>query len=75
MNAKRPCIAVKYNRRTHDFTCDKGLGHTDAHRDPTTGMSWKYPALPYGMRGGPPKISNRSKTKHGTYYSAAPARN
>lgn len=71
---KRPCTAAKINRHAPDFTCDKGLGHTDAHRDALTGIGWKHPMHPYGMRGPSKPPSNRSKTKHGVSWSDRPAR-
>lgn len=71
---KRPCPAYKVNRRAPDFTCALAQGHGDAHRDPRTGQQWGHPERPYGHRREPPKVSNRSKTKHGCSWSADPAR-
>lgn len=68
------CTRYKVNRRSQDFTCDLGFGHTDAHHDPLTGTFWRHPTKPYGMRGDPPTNGPRGKTKQGVQWSDRPAR-
>lgn len=43
---RRPCELYQVNRRAPDFTCDLPAGHTEAHRDPRTGLRWRPRGLP-----------------------------
>jgi hypothetical protein len=54
MSAKT-CQEFKHNARVGVWTCNRGMGHTDAHRDPVTGALWRHPHkgskhYPYGVR-------------------------
>lgn len=46
----KSCPETKVNRRVPDFRCNLGMGHTSPHRDPVTGIRWRHPKYPYGVR-------------------------
>lgn len=44
------CIETQHNAHAHNFACNLGAGHSEPHRDPATGLRWRHPSVPHGMR-------------------------
>ncbi len=59
------CPEYQANRRVSDFACDLAAGHTEAHRDPRTGMRWRPRRHRPSRRNGyhNPKLIRKAKQK------------